>query len=336
MDQWVVGQLQPDAEVLMVASGGCTAAALAATPNVSRLHLVDPNPAQLALTRLKLRLLSNTNPAERLSFLGHAPMPAPERQRRLITELDALNLTADALGPIDIIAKEGPDHAGRYEVLFSKLRVALCEVADDIAALLQLRDPAEQSRRADPATRLGGTLDAAFDSVMALPNLVALFGEAATRNRCEPFSRHFARRTRQVLATLPAAGNPYLWQMLRGQFPPGVVYPWLQAAAPPCMPEVFWTVTNMAEVLEGQLAAFDFIHLSNILDWLAPADAQATLDLTWKALRPGGCTLIRQLNSSLDIQSLGRRFEWDRSSAQHLHDRDRSFFYRSLYLGRKS
>src|SRR5258705_13576674 len=105
---------------------------------------------------------------------------------------------------------------------------------------------------------------------MSLPNLVGLFGAAATRNRCEPFSRHFARRTRHALASLPAADNPYLWQMLQGRFPEAIVYPWLNAASPDRMPEVEWTVTSMADALLGFLEAFDFIHLSNILDWLSP------------------------------------------------------------------
>ena len=60
------------------------------------------------------------------------------------------------------------------------------------------------------------------------------------------------------------------------------------------------------------------------------------LDLTWKALRPGGWTLIRQLNSSLDIQALGARLEWQTRAAIALHARDRSFFYRGLHLGRKT
>src|SRR6185436_13145686 len=98
-----------------------------------------------------------------------------------------------------------------------------------------------------PKTRLGGVLDAAFDSVMALPNLIALFGEGATRNRCEPFSRHFARRTREALATLPAAENPYLWQMLLGRFPDGACYPWFAAPPPSRWPEVRWSVAGMAD-----------------------------------------------------------------------------------------
>jgi len=335
LDQWVVEQLDGGAEVLIVASGGCTAAALAAVAQISRLHLIDPNPAQIALSRLKLRLLATAGATERFSVLGHACMPVAERRLRLMRELQDLDLSVDTLGPIDLVAELGPDQAGRYEGLFSKLREALSDAADEITALLHLRDPAEQSRRADAATHLGRTLDAAFDSVMGLPNLIGLFGEAATRNRCEPFARHFARRTRHALATLPAADNPYLWQILQGRFPHDVVYPWLKATAPTRMPEVRWTVSGMAEALQGRQEAYDFIHLSNILDWLAPEDARSTLDLVWKALRPGGWTLIRQLNSSLDIQRLGELFEWQEKSADALHNRDRSFFYRGLSLGRK-
>lgn len=335
LDQWVVEHLAEGSAVLMVASGGCSAAALASMPQVSRLHLIDPNPAQIAISRLKLRLLATASPSERLALLGHASMSVPERRRRLTAEFRALNLPPDAMGTIQVMAEEGPDHAGRYEVLFSALRAALGGVADELTALLQLRDPAQQAQRAGPATHLGRALDTAFDTVMTLSNLVALFGEAATRNRCEPFSRHFARRTRYALASLPAADNPYLWQMLQGRFPDGVLYPWLTAAAPVRLPEVQWTIGTMTEALQGPVERFDFVHLSNILDWLDREDARSILELAWKALRPGGSTLIRQLNSSLDIEALGGRFEWQVRPANALHARDRSFFYRQLHLGRK-
>ena len=335
LDQYVVEQLGESAEVLMIASGGCTAAALASMPQVRRLHIVDPNPAQIALSRLKLRLLQTAEPSERLAVLGHRPMSAAERRSRLTTELSALGVSVNALGPIEIVAETGPDHVGRYEVLFSKLRDALSERSDEVTALLQLREPAEQVRRVDPATEFGRALDSAFDSVMALPNLVGLFGEAATRNRCEPFSRHFARRTRHVLATLPAVGNPYLWQMLQGRFPDSSVIPWLSAARPTCMPEVTCTVSDMATALKQNKEHVNLVHLSNILDWLSPEEARSLLELTWRALLPGGWAFIRQLNSNLDIPSLGADFEWRNEGAEMLHNRDRSFFYRKLHLGRK-
>jgi len=59
------------------------------------------------------------------------------------------------------------------------------------------------------------------------------------------------------------------------------------------------------------------------------------LERTSKALRPGGWTLIRQLNSTLDIPSLGTGFEWRADLAERLHSQDRSFFYRNLHVGIK-
>jgi S-adenosylmethionine-diacylglycerol 3-amino-3-carboxypropyl transferase len=94
-------------------------------------------------------------------------------------------------------------------------------------------------------------------------------------------------------------------------------------------------MSDMAEALEQQKESVDFVHLSNILDWLSREEARALLDLTSQALRPDGYTFIRQLNSNLDITSLGTGFEWQNDFAQTLHDRDRSFFYRRLLLGRK-
>src|SRR5205823_3522517 len=66
LDLEVLGRAGPGARVILIASGGCTAAALAASPNIGLLHLVDPNPAQLALCRLKLHLLRTAEPAARL------------------------------------------------------------------------------------------------------------------------------------------------------------------------------------------------------------------------------------------------------------------------------
>jgi S-adenosylmethionine-diacylglycerol 3-amino-3-carboxypropyl transferase len=82
-------------------------------------------------------------------------------------------------------------------------------------------------------------------------------------------------------------------------------------------------------------AAFDFVHLSNILDWLPPEEARVLLDLAAAALRPGGWVLIRQLNSTVDIRASGGGFTWLSEPAAALHARDRSFFYHALHLGRR-
>jgi S-adenosylmethionine-diacylglycerol 3-amino-3-carboxypropyl transferase len=333
VDLAVVESLSRPAKILMVASGGCTAAALAASGNAASLHLVDPNPAQIALSRLKLELLVEADPNLRRAMLGHSAMLVGERKQRLLSMLGRLELPADRLGPIDFVAEVGPDYAGRYEQLFRALRAALGTHAPAVELLLHCSGTAEQRALAAAGTPIGQALDTALGQVMALPNLVNLFGSEATRNPAAPFDRHFAARIRHALGTLPAADNPWLWQMLLGRFPDSAAYPWLNAQRSKTLPPMTWECGFMQAALESRPGEFDFIHLSNILDWLSPERAVETLELTFKALNPGGCVLVRQLNSSLDIPALGGQFRWDAEGARVLHGRDRSFFYRALHWG---
>jgi S-adenosylmethionine-diacylglycerol 3-amino-3-carboxypropyl transferase len=334
LDLEVIQRIGAGARVLMIASGGCTAAYLASSGLIAHLHLVDLNPAQLALTRLKLHLLGGAA-FNKLALMGHIPMPIPERRQQLTHALQELDISAGDLGPLDMIVHLGPDHAGRYERVFAELRIALSSVEQELAALLSLRDPHEQTARAAPDTCLGAAIDRALDDVMALPNLIALFGEGATRNRVKPFARHFARRTRCALASFPASENPYFWQMYRGCYPNGEAAPWFTARAALPFPHISWAQVSMIHALKDVHEDFDFVHLSNILDWLSHEEARATLDMAAAALRPGGWALIRQLNSTLDIAGLGPGFSWHGEEAAAMHARDRSFFYQRLHLGRK-
>jgi len=335
LDLAVVECLGGDTRVLMVASGGETVAALVASGRVAHLEAVDPNPAQLVLGRLKLRLLATADVRARLELLGHASLPAPERRARLLAHLAALGAAADALGPLPVVSSDGPDFAGRYERLFARLHHRLEPEAADLDGLLALADVPEQTRRARPGTRLGDALDAAFREVFAHDNLMRLFGEAATHDPVEPFHLHFARRTRHALATLPAATNPWLHQLLAGRFPPAARYDWLDALPGGCV-EVRWEARTIESALASASAgSFDFVHVSNVLDWLSEGDARRLLALAARALRPGGFVLVRQLASAHDVPRLGGGFAWDSARSEALHARDRSFLYRGLHLGRR-
>lgn len=328
VDRWVVRAVPHPCRVVMTASGGCTAAALAVEPNVTRLELVDLNPAQLALSRLKLSLLRDRDPAERLALLGHSPM-APQLR------LEGLGGLADGLGPPELLGRLGPDHAGRYERLFAALRVEWFQHAEAFESLMALRDTAEQSRRAAPGTVLGRALDEALDRTFVLPNLEALFPAAAAADRLVPHARHFARRIRRALAASAAADNPYLSQVLLGRFR-GPVVPWLCAPSPSRMPDVGFTEGDIGDVLDGLSEEADVVHLSNALDWLTAERAAAVLRAARRALSPGGWVVVRQLNSPLDIPSLGEGLSWLAGPSRSLQASDRSFLYRRLWVGRRS
>lgn len=322
--------------VALVASGGCTAALLAGLEGVEQLHLVDPNIAQLALTRLKLCLLERSDAAARLAVLGHTPMTAESRADTVGRLLGEMGFTPDVLGPVECVGALGADYCGRYEQLFSQLRRELAPLRTQLDAVLAVGDTAEQVPQVCSGSPLGDALERAFDKTFDVRILACLFGRAATANPVEPFARHFIRRTRQVFAAMPAADNPFLWQLLAGRYPPGVTAPWLaQAQRVPVLPEITCSNDVMDEALATPPAdGFDVILLSNVLDWLEPDEALVTLERAWHALRPDGAVVIRQLNSKLDVRDCGSRFSWD-PIGDWLHVADRSFFYRALHIGLK-
>jgi S-adenosylmethionine-diacylglycerol 3-amino-3-carboxypropyl transferase len=324
-----------NARILMVASGGCTASLLASSSLVSHLHIVDPNASELYLTRLKLYLL-HFPPNFRLQILGHSEMPVAERKEALIKILKELSIPQDAFGDLGFVAMNGVDHIGRYEQLFSELRKQLLPFEDEIKELFVLQDVEQQATRVQQHTALGKAIDAAFHEVMALDNLVKIFGKEATSNPRQTFADHFIDRTRHMLSTQPAWSSPYLAQLLLGHFTHGVVYPWLTGFAPKKAPEIIFSQNTMQEILRKvEPESFDVIHLSNILDWLTEEDAQNVLSLARNALKDSGKIIIRQLNSSLTIPQLGKGYEWLDTEAKVFHQRDRSFFYSNLYIAEK-
>ncbi len=321
-------------KVVMIASGGDTAACLARMP-LARLVIVDVNPAQIALTRCKLDLARRASREDALRWLGHVPMAQRDREGQLAETFGQLGLRGDALGAIEKVAALGPDHAGRYEVCFSELRAAIAN-AGALSEFLDSSSTDEAAAMIAPGTPLGGALDAAFASVMSLPNLVALFGRDATQNPRQSFASHFAGRVRAAAACFPPCTNPFLWQMLDGKFPDGITSDWLAPEAWAQRPRVdpeYMQATMLDALSSLDAASFDVVHLSNILDWLSVEDANRILIAAHGALRPGGATIIRQLNSSLDIPSLESGFRWDYEAGRDAAARDRSFFYPQIHIG---
>jgi S-adenosylmethionine-diacylglycerol 3-amino-3-carboxypropyl transferase len=332
IDLWIADQLPKGARGIMIASGGCTAACLAMSGHFERLVLVDMNPAQLALTRLKLAWVSEYDPQDRLLWLGHRPFTAKARKQALLRQFERHDLPADMFGPIDTVAALGLDFAGRYERLFARLQYVVGD-PDATDALLGLNDPRVQAECLEAHPQYGQRLQSAFDEVMALPNLVRLFGPEATQNATQPFPAHFFQRTLQVIHTLPAATNPYLAQLLRGGFVRSQ-YPWLYLPPHPIATEVTYSQALMAQALSESTEGFDFIHLSNILDWLDERAAAALLGLAAARLNPGGWLIIRQLNSRLEIPTLSLDLIWQTDIAAAHHAKDRSFFYQRLHMAR--
>jgi S-adenosylmethionine-diacylglycerol 3-amino-3-carboxypropyl transferase len=321
LDLEIARSLPPGATAMMIASGGETAVCLARLP-LARLILVDMNPAQLALTRCRFHLAEHFPPAESMRLLGHAEMPPEERRETWAGIFRKLGLAENVLGSPDLIASLGPDHCGRYEAAFAELRRLLALFSAEVGKFLNSTQP----------TPPPAAIDSAFASALRLENLVALFGEGATQNPRSPFHEHFPTQLRGISARMPSARNPWIWQLLAGKFPPSTPYDWLLSDAPPAVQPEYIRSSMLAALESAPESSVDFLHLSNILDWLSPDEARETLAAARRALRPGGRLIIRQLNSSLDIPSLFPGLAWDAEQGRRLRLADRSFFYPEILL----
>jgi S-adenosylmethionine-diacylglycerol 3-amino-3-carboxypropyl transferase len=246
-----------------------------------------------------------------------------------------LGLHPEDLGPSELLAEFGADHCGRYEWVFARLRELLHDYESQILDLMSLSDVREQSRRMNPQTELGCRIKQAFADVMGLSNLIAIFGSEATANRVMPFCEHFFMQTSVALGTLAAAQNPFLHSIFLGRFP-GPSWPWLSLSPQPELCPLSFSCDAMEKILPSlPESGYDFVHLSNILDWISPERAATLLRHAHRCLSPGGIVVIRQLNSSLDIPRVPSGFQWMRDLAEQLHRNDRSFFYRALHVGKR-
>jgi S-adenosylmethionine-diacylglycerol 3-amino-3-carboxypropyl transferase len=293
LDLEVLDHLGERPRVVMIASGGETALCLARRPLAS-LTLVDLNPAQLELVRLKWQLAAG--PRERaLQLLGHGLADRRDCFR-------AWGLEDGRLGPFEQICAWGLDYLGRYEAVFRDLQ-----------------------SHGD------------FQRSFALENLVRLFGEGATQNPRRSFASHFEQRCQQAAARPEAGHNPFLSQVLHGCFPPQVAWDWLapETWGQPLLEPVY-RHGEMHELLRRLPdGSADFVHLSNILDWLSPEQASAVLSQAARVLAPGGVVLLRQLNSSLDIVQLPAPLSWNVERGRRLAECDRSFFYAKIHWGQR-
>ena len=302
--EFEVLERHPARRALLVASGGCTALALAARRPELELTLVDPNPAQLQWVERKVEGLANLDRAEgRLAF------------------------------NIDCDDPQGLSEAGNFEALFRSYRRFLFEFAVERS---ELESAFRAERALEPLVR--DLLDHPYWPVahamhFGAPLLEAMFGPDATQH-AEPgsYPDYFRRVFERGLTRPDARDNPFLHHVFLGHYldRPGCLPEFL--ARPPRDPRYVALEQSLGEVED--FGRYDFIGLSNVMDWMGPEDVAGLLGRLRAEARPGATVLWRQLNNDRDLQEqLAPEFRFDRDLQVRLHRADRSLFYSSLHVG---
>lgn len=250
------------------------------------------------------------------------PNPA---QLALVARKRHALLAGEAVFNVEDTDPGGLSECGNFESLFRNLRHFLHEhVATDTEIEAVLEGRLETSLLTEAPY-----WPVAFRLFFSDAYLVAMFGPDAVQYAEQgSYPDYFRRRFERGLAREDRAENPFLHHLLLGRY--------RAHALPELLRQPPGEVTLTEGLLQDQsFAAYDFVDLSNVLDWMGPSDVDALLDRLAETA-PGTVVLWRQLNNARPLHvRLQEHFTFDADLEARLHARDRSLFYERLHIGRR-
>lgn len=286
---------------LLVASGGCTALALAhAHPDLA-LTLYDFNPDQLAHVDARARAVAAGD--------------------------------GDRLG-IESADPESLAQCGEFERLFRVLATAIRELVVGTADLEVWFGRGTDPRSAEEARRWFASpyWPSVFHTAFNDPLLIAMFGPDAVQHAPPgSYPVYFQGVFERGLVRADGPTNPFLQHILLGRY--------LARDAPSFLTSR--VAMRFTSVLGGlpdvpDLDRYDLVHVSNIFDWSNDEQVREWCEVL-RGLHPGAVVVIRQLNNARDLGALlGAWFEVDHAFGDRLQMQDRSLFYNRIVVAVRS
>ena len=292
--------------VLLIASGGCTALTLQALFPDLHITLVDFNPAQLERVREKISTLHNVDTATRY-------------QRFNIGSSDP----------------KGLNQSGNFESLFRGLREFIFDLVADEAEIRVLFE--EKGRLADVSEILFSNKywSVAFDLFFSDSLLNAMFGPEATQHaETGSYPRYFQTLFEKGLTSAVAFDNYFLHHVFLGYYfhrPTSLPYYLL---VPPADYR-FQMIEGTLEQVQA-LHHYDLISLSNIMDWMPLSQITSLISHLQNEMRSGATVLYRQLNNGNNLTTyFGDSFGFNEALGVRFQEVERSLFYSSVYVGKR-
>lgn len=291
---------------VLVGSGGCTVLSLASRFPHLEVTVIEPNKAQLTLTKAKVKAIRSQSAAQRQKSFGVDPKSSPNSFIE----------------------------AGNFEGLFRSFRTFLFEFVarkTDIERLLS-RGSAEQWK-----TLFGHPYwKVAFDLFFSNSILETMFGPQAIQHAPpESYPHHFRTVLEEGLLRKDRSTNYFLAHIFLGHYRANRnCWPYYLQHPPKTVAVRYFNGT--AQDFTGYSTA-DFIGLSNIFDWSSDREVRDMAQHIARTVQPGALVLYRQLNNAKDFRRhFGPRFKWFEADSKGMHRADRSLFYSSLHIGQRS
>lgn len=284
--------------LLMVGSGGCSALSLGALFPDLEITAFDFNLAQIQLAQTKNEYLTAT-----------------ENFNKVFNIEDA--------------SPEGLNQCGNFESLFKGFREF---IFDFILKYDQMRCLfSEKTSRDKIESQLINHRywSVAFDLFFHDSLLRMMFGDAAIQHAPHgSYPKYFQRVFEEALLRQDASQNYFLHHVLLGHY----------LDDPHCLPPylIKRQKSDHIQYIHGDLKAipalgdYDFIQLSNIMDWMDVEQNREIGHLIHEYTTPGTVVLIRQLNNAQPVLDYFPNFKVDESLSETLLAQDRSIFYSTV------
>ncbi len=330
--------------IVAVGSGGCTGFSLLTVAEPSRLVLVDINPAQIHLLRLKAILLSEENIPDLGEAICHDARTAFGLVRERL-ELSTRNFWDARLHRLD----KGLNQCGLIDRRMTQMMALFHRfVQSPKTTDALLNAPSlEQQRQVYDSRWKKGILRLVFRLALSRPALRLVYGPEFVRLAPANLGAIAFNRLEQVFTQIAARNNPYIWQAFVGSYTeqavtrnalPLYLLPANLPAVRAGLERTEFAVSDMTQVLQNcEPGSVHFVALSNILEGMSASYGRKLLTALTHAMHPAGAAVLRfLLPPPPDWQSwLGPGLCVDDELSADLEARDRSLFCRFIRVIRK-
>lgn len=327
--------IAPGGRLLSIASAGDNALALL-TLDPREVVAADLSAAQMACVELRVAAFRRLDDEALTAFLGLEP--ASDRAGRYQTLRSDLTPAAASFWDRHMAAvAEGIAHAGKFERYFHFFRRRVLPLVHGRGTIERLRAPKSLSDQENFYARVWNTWRWRL--------LFRIFFSRAVMGRMgrDPeffthvegaVSARILERSRWALTQLPVASNPYLAYILTGNFPSEARPRYLR-------PEHLGTIRARLERLrlaqgrveEAGQGRFDGFNLSDIFEYMSPADHETTYARLVERANPGArLAYWNMLAPRGRPESLAPSVRPLVDEALTLHQRDRAWFYQRFHL----
>lgn len=282
--------------VLMVASGGCTALSLKSYFPKIDFSLFDFNPIQILHVKRKIAELQKED--------------RPDFKKTF---------------NIGFKNKNGLNNSGEFESLFRNLKDFILEfitTEEEVQNILLGKSSAE-------SIFSNKYWKVAFDLYFSDSILVTMFGPDAIQH-AEPgsYPRYFQKVFEKGLSSSNISENYFMHHIFYGSYiDKKDALPYYLVKTPQNLEFDFIqnTLLNIQNI-----SKFDLVSLSNIFDWMDEGGVIEHLNYLGSNLKKGSFVLFRQLNNSKSYPMKG--FKYHKELAEELLSKDKSLFYNKINI----